>query len=325
MILIVSYQEDPHAQAVMQTLNKMSADYFLLDLAKFPKLARIDCHYHDGGYELQYCEKGHAVKSLRQIRSVWWRRPQPFEFEEKLNDLDFAESECKEAIDGLWSALELEARWTNPPLFDEAAHRKGYQLAIANRMGMLAPETHITNSVKQAQRFIAGGKKLIYKPFGGTVSEWRETRVVGEKEIENIAKVRHAPLIFQEFIPGVDYRVTVVGDRIFPAAIDARKGSYPVDFRINTSGVQISEATLPDEINTQILQLMKQLNLNYGAIDFRRHDETGEFYFLEINPAGQWLFVEDQTGQPISRTIAEYLTTNARIAEDGGSLKCVNG
>ena len=325
MILIISYPEDPHAQAVMQTLNRMSADYFLLDLAKFPRQARLDCHYHDSGYSLQYCEKGQPVKNLRQIRSVWWRRPQPFEFEEHLNDVDFAQNECKEAIDGLWSALELEARWTNPPLFDEAAHRKGYQLAIASRMGMLAPETHITNSVKQAQHFIGAGKKLIYKPFGGTVNEWRETRVVGDQEIENLAKVRHAPLIFQEFIPGVDYRVTVVGDKIFPAAIDARQGSYPVDFRINTAGVKISEASLPDELNAQILQLMKRLRLNYGAIDFRRHEESGEFYFLEINPAGQWLFVEDQTRQPISRTIAEYLATNARIAENSDSTHCVNG
>lgn len=312
MILIISFPEDPHAQSVMSHLDRLDAKYFLIDLAKFPKNARINCHYHQYGYSLEYNERNSGAVDFREISSVWWRRPQAFEFEDQIKDINFAQSECKDAIDGLWSALELQAHWVNPPLFDEAAHRKGYQLALANELGLLTPETLITNSPKQARNFIENGKKLIYKPFGGTSDEWRETRIVGEQEIENIAQARHAPLIFQEFIPGIDYRVTVIGDQIFPAAIDAREGSYPVDFRINTTGVRITEAELPGNITQHITTLMRRLNLSYGAIDFRLHEETGEFYFLEINPAGQWLFVEDQTQQPIAETLARFLVEKCR-------------
>lgn len=44
----------------------------------------------------------------------------------------------------------------------------------------------------------------------------------------------------------------------------------------------------------------------YGAIDMRRSPD-GAYTFLEINPAGQWLFIEEKTGQPISEAIAAWM------------------
>jgi predicted ATP-grasp superfamily ATP-dependent carboligase len=56
------------------------------------------------------------------------------------------------------------------------------------------------------------------------------------------------------------------------------------------------------------------MELVYGAIDFRRDERDGRFRFLEINPAGQWLFVEQQTGQPIAAAIADELAALAATA-----------
>ena len=55
-----------------------------------------------------------------------------------------------------------------------------------------------------------------------------------------------------------------------------------------------------------LLALRRRLGLWYGAIDLRRAPD-GEFVFLEINPAGQWLFVEYATGQPIAQELAALL------------------
>jgi hypothetical protein len=41
-------------------------------------------------------------------------------------------------------------------------------------------------------------------------------------------------------------------------------------------------------------------------VDLRR-TPSGEHVFLEVNTAGQWLFVEQATGQPIAQALAEAL------------------
>ena len=51
---------------------------------------------------------------------------------------------------------------------------------------------------------------------------------------------------------------------------------------------------------------MAAFGLVYGAIDMRLTAE-GEYVFLEVNPAGQWLFIEERTGQPITAAVADCL------------------
>ena len=68
---------------------------------------------------------------------------------------------------------------------------------------------------------------------------------------------------------------------------------------------------LPAQLTRQLLALQKRLGLVYGAVDLRQTD-AGEYYFLEVNPAGQWLFCEERAGLPITQAHAELL---AQIAD----------
>jgi glutathione synthase/RimK-type ligase-like ATP-grasp enzyme len=127
-------------------------------------------------------------------------------------------------------------------------------------------------------------------------------------------RVRYAPVIFQEYIEAkVDLRITVVGDDIFPAEIGSQETSYRVDFRMCMHEADIRPHVLPPAVAAKITDLMRALGLVYGAIDMRLTPD-GEYVFLEINPAGQWLFIEQRTGQPITATLARYM-----IAHDGGA------
>lgn len=63
---------------------------------------------------------------------------------------------------------------------------------------------------------------------------------------------------------------------------------------------------LPSKIKNLLLKLMDSLGLVYGAIDMRLRP-NGDYIFLEINPSGQWLFVEDGTGLPITKTFSELM------------------
>jgi len=124
-----------------------------------------------------------------------------------------------------------------------------------------------------------------------------------------IDAVRLAPVIFQAYVPAeVDLRVTVVGDHLFPAAIHSQSTDYPVDFRMSLGQARTEPAELPADVHCQLKVLMDRLGLVYGAIDMRRTPQ-GEYVFLEINTAGEFLFIEERTGQSISRALAEWLAT----------------
>lgn len=308
MILIISHPGDAHTQHVARALQRRGHSPFLLDFSRFPSRSSIKLDFGRSHAKcLHDAEWGNA--DLCQVRSVWWRRPQPFDIPQEITHSPyrmFATAEAREVFGGL-SGL-LDALWINVPERDDLAHRKVFQLRMAERLGLALPDTLVTTSPEAAREFIKrrGGANTVFKAFSGTPDAWRETRLIGEAELAQLDAVRFAPVIFQAYVPGVDVRVTVIGEHIFAADIDIGAGEYPVDFRMNYESIRMRPVTLPDSVQSDVRALMASFGLVYGAIDFRR-TPGGQYVFLEINPAGQWLFVEQQTGQPITDAVADAL------------------
>ena len=63
---------------------------------------------------------------------------------------------------------------------------------------------------------------------------------------------------------------------------------------------------MPDEIKKACVDLTKYYGLEFGAIDLVLTPE-GNYVFLEINPNGQWAWIEVLTRLPISDAIANLL------------------
>jgi hypothetical protein len=313
--MIISHLADEHATAVLARLNQVGVKTLLFDISQFPGNSNISIHHLPrGGTSLSATMNGEAW-DLSHVRSVWWRRPQTIGVDNSITaqaDREFAFGECHAAITGLWSCLS--AHWINDPERDEVAARKAYQLSIARNVGLHIPETLITNDPEKALAFITkqGNKGTIYKAFSATLEVWRETRLLQPQEIEKIQSVKYAPVIFQEHIVAdIDLRITVIGRKIFAAAIHRTGEQYAVDFRMNLRNANIGAHTLPVEIEEKLLHLMDQLKLVYGAIDMRLTAD-GRYVFLEINTAGQWLFIEQETGQPITEAFVNHLASFER-------------
>lgn len=215
----------------------------------------------------------------------------------------------------------------NPPAFDEVASRKAFQLRVAAELGLEVPRTLITSDPTRARAFVEeiGLGNTVFKTFSCTHAVWRETRVVRDAEMEAVDAVRYAPVIFQEYVPAeVDLRVTIVGDRIFPAAIHSQGTDYPIDFRMSLGQALTEPVELPAEVRQRLSALTARLGLAYAAIDMRRRPD-GRYVFLEVNTAGEFLFVEERTGQPIARAVADWLaghtlrtTTGTRTSAPAG-------
>jgi glutathione synthase/RimK-type ligase-like ATP-grasp enzyme len=311
MIIIVSSVDDLHAQVVIEQLRLRGGEFYLLDLSSFPQQAQLSLNFI-GDPERQYhtLTAQNQVLELSDSTVIWWRRPQPFIIHPEIDggeDRNFAYTECDAAFSGLW--LALDAFWINHPTLDEEAARKVYQLNVAEEVGFRIPTTCITNSAEQARQFVEqrGVDNTIYKAFSGTERAWRETRILKSDEVELIENVRYAPVIFQEYIPAAtDLRVTVIGERVFAAAIYSQDTSYKVDFRMTMDEADVRAYDLPGPVVEMLQKYMKRLGLVYGAIDMRLTPE-GEYVFLEINPSGQWLFIEQRTGQPITEALVELM------------------
>lgn len=312
-VLIVAPEDDEHAVAVAAEIAGSGGRAEVLDLARFPERAtlclQLDCCGDDGSACVTV--DGRSL-DLDEVSAVWWRRahyPTVADGMRRPTHRAFAANETYEALGGLWA--RMDARWVNEPSADDRGHRKGYQLSVARRLGIPIPRTLMTNDPDRARQFVdsLGYREVVYKSFSATKEEWRETRLLKPEEMTMLEHVRHAPVIFQQYVPAeYDLRVTVVGDRLFPAAIHSQQTAYPVDSRIDIANARIQQTEIPDEVRSWLLDLTRTLGLVYAAADLRLTPD-GEYVFLEVNPSGQFLYIEAATGLPISAAMARLLLT----------------
>lgn len=314
MILILSSPDDAHAQAVTRELAALGERPELLDLSQYPQQAQLSWRYEGSSRRYELTARAERF-DLAACSVIWWRRPQPFRPHPQLSNEEyrrFAYSEMHEAFSGMWSSLD--AFWINDPTMDDRAHRKVYQLRTAQAVGLSIPQTLITSDPAEAHRFVdrVGLGQTIYKAFTATPTLWRETRLLTPEELHLVDNVRYAPVIFQRYVPAeYDLRITVVAETIFAAAVHSQQTAYKVDMRMDIANASITPVELPARVEGDLKALMKALGLVYGAIDMRLTPQ-GDYVFLEINPAGQWLFVEERTAQPIAEAMARLMAERAR-------------
>jgi hypothetical protein len=284
-------------------------------------------------------------KEVAEFRpqSIWMRRwgypLYPANFDEL--SVSFSFGEISSLISGLPN-LTHDCFWINDIRNEQRASNKITQLSMALACKFTIPRTIFTNDPDHVREFNSAVGTIIFKPisasqmpihrfnksaFNAIEPDERErfqygknyssdllyTQILTAEKFEQIASLRWSPAIFQELIEKqYDIRVTVVGNEIFACIIESQsREDTKVDFRVmNQSGILPHKvAYLPDDINRKILDLMGRLGLYFGCIDLIQ-DKNGNYIFLEINPSGQWLWVEQVTGLPISRSIARALAGN---------------
>lgn len=193
-------------------------------------------------------------------------------------------------------------RWVNTYESSITGSIKSYQLQIANKVGLKIPDTLMSNIKTDITKFIKKhNEKTICKPFlqkGWNQEIRRFVQIASEirlSDIDNEQEVRFCPQIYQEYIQkAYELRVVVLGDRCMTLKIDSQKNlESQVDWRGDYLGnTEYSVYTLPDSIWQKIRKFMREMNLEFGCIDLIC-TPNGEYYFLEINQQGQFLWMEE--------------------------------
>lgn len=321
-ILIVTGTDEPNVQRVIPLLRSRGAVVVRMDTDIFLQNTEITFLSTETRDELiLHCSEGEKL-SISEVQSVWYRRPSAPKARPDTDPLykQFVENESGKFLWSLWSVLQSSTPlWVNHPLtLKLLEYNKLYQLRAAAKAGLSIPETLITNSASRATEFCEKwGGKVALKTFGGNNVKDTDgndlviyTRGITKRELlEHSDSMKYAPVMLENYIPKkIELRVTVVGNSIFACGIHSQNSSRTKDDwrKYDFPNVKHEVFALPQDIQEKLLRFMKSLNISFGAIDMVLTPED-EFVFLEINPSGQWGWIEAITGMPISEAIADLL------------------
>jgi glutathione synthase/RimK-type ligase-like ATP-grasp enzyme len=301
MLLIITNKKDYTADFLILALKTYGVDFFRLNTEDFPEVVELVLYLNKSGFD-GFFRLPHRTIHLAEIRSVWYRRPLASKVSSAVVDSaarEFCVTESRETLEGLWRAMPC--LWVSHPDSIHAAEHKLFQLKVAVDVGFTIPETLVTNSPNEAQSYCHCDNLLVYKPLRrGRITRGEDvsyiyTNVVEQKHASRIENVRFAPSLFQLYIDkAVEIRATVVSEQVFAVELHSQEISEARhDWRrVEMERLPHEPHQLPHDVESKCIQLVRTLGLRFGAIDLILTPE-GEYVFLEINPNGQWAWIQE--------------------------------
>jgi hypothetical protein len=309
MIAIITNKEDVTSDLIVMELQKRGSEYLRLNMEDMEAHA-LAFDLTNQGPAWRFLYKGRQL-SADVITACYFRRP---------GLPSIPESEFAAYQSGEWLSFRenffchLDGRWLNSPTYIAIAENKAFQIESAWSLGFSIPRTMIAASTRLLDEDSADGD-LIVKPvrtalisiggFPHVVFTSRATHLTPDQK----RGASLAPFITQrEIYKNSDVRVTVVGERVFATEIGSQEFEETrTDWR-RGGNPELTHTihTLPEEVADKCTKLVSALNLRFGAIDLIQ-DRDGQYWFLEINPNGQWGWIEHRTKVAISAAIVDEL------------------
>lgn len=285
------------AEAALKQRGHRVLRYFGTD---FPALADVEFEYGEGGESLRL----HTIDGSYQLSDfdvVWNRRMTAPKLPSGIDprDRDYVSLQLRFG-DAAMRSLLREAFWINPYDAARNADHKPKQLQLALRNGLNIPETLVSNRPEAIRRFIDAHPSVIHKPLIGAA--WEEddktlstyTARVRAEDLPGEALLRAAPGIFQAQVPKqFEVRAQFFGASYFALKIDSTRIEYgEMDWRLHQNGAMTDgSVALPDAVYRACMKQLDSLGLVAGAFDFIVTPDD-EWIYLEVNEAGQFIFVE---------------------------------
>lgn len=301
-VLISTFPKDIHAEEVALALEEQGHEAVLWYGSDFPTVQSATLDFRGGEVDWEISGPGLAG-ARRPFDTVWLRRPTPAALPADMHpgDLPVARRECRDFLRGLYHLAAPDAFWVNPLDSRTRADSKAVQLREARRVGLAIPPTVMSNDPARVRRFLGEiGGRGIYKAF--YPAQWN-----GEEEIAVLLTsevtpgdlpadelLRLTPGIFQARVEkSHELRVTVMGHHLVTARLCSQEvEAAQLDWRAAGARLRLEPDRLPYTVEAACLRLMRSLGIVFACFDFIVTPE-GEHVFLEVNPSGQFLWVEE--------------------------------
>lgn len=319
LVLIITNKFDTHTDLIIKRFNELKfVDYVRFNTEDFPLHTRIT--YDSLNREIIIKRRDKKQISSREIKVIWYRRPEITTFTNLKGDgLKIARGEVRAFINWLYFSLEEKAWVSHIPNIRRAENKIG-QINLAKQLGISVPATIISNSLSEIRQFYYNhNMKVVIKPLEQITrknlskeNQLVYTNMLTEENLRNLTQgqLSLAPVFLQQYIDKVtEIRVTIIGEKVFATEIfsqeipntliDWRKSAYLEIKPIHKS------IELPKKISLLLLKIKKHYSLDFATFDLIK--TNNDFVFLEINPNGQFAFIELLTKQPLTLTMAEFL------------------
>ncbi|UAA38829.1 hypothetical protein KIH87_00165 [Paraneptunicella aestuarii] len=305
-VLISTILQDLHADAVKWALQKYYETECKIwvnsDIPKHQTLSISNLHQN----ELEVFSNGANNVNFKDFDVIWSRRfyVQKISKEYEETDRHIAYKNLEETLNGALSVANGNAFWINNHTSAMNAENKISQLQKAQQLGFHLPKTLISNDADEVLSFIESqNDKVIYKPLA--YMDWRIkdyalkvfSSLVSSADFTSKEDIQSCPAIYQSYEnKKLELRVIVMGSTCQAVAIDSQSHeSSQIDWRLGDledKRPELSTFTLPDDMVQKCISLTHSLGLAYSAIDLILKPD-GTFIFLEINPMGQFLWIEE--------------------------------
>lgn len=311
-VLALARDLDPSADRVVEALGERGVPVFRTDLADFPQALALEARLGEDGWD-GVMDTEHRQVRLREIRSVWYRHPSHFILPEGMSGPErrHAAAEARCGLAGVLSSLDV--RWVNFPARESDA-LKPHQLHVARRCGLNVADSVVTNRPAGVRNFAQEvNEALAGKTLAAALLvesgrlQMAYTRRIEPPELDDLAGVDTTLHFFQPFVPKAwECRATVVGDRVFGAAIHAGSEAARVDWRADYGSLDYAVVEPPEPVTAGMLAFMKIFGLSFGAFDFAVTPDK-EWIMLECNPFGAYGWLEEALDLPITSALADLL------------------
>jgi glutathione synthase/RimK-type ligase-like ATP-grasp enzyme len=332
-VLIVTNSDDLHADLVAARIESEGQAAFRLDLDEYPAGYQLGFGFSGGRWEgsLVRTSSGDSL-ALQDVGAVWMRKRAPYRYRSDgmgAHEKAHADAETDHMLLGILRSLDCS--WMSHPNAVRGSHWKPEQLRRAARMGFAVPESLMTNVRAEVDRFSATAHHgIVFKVLSSMLdaadaidpeeelARGVPTTLIGPEHEEMLDSVAELPCFFQHYVPKRhELRVTVIGESVYAARIHSQDDPRTAtDWRDMSAEVRYEAEALPPEVARRCLDFVRSYGLTFGAIDLVV-TPSGEHVFLENNPVGQFLFVEQLVPElDMTGAVARWLADSAASRPD---------
>jgi len=317
-VLIVTGPVDIHADAMVMELNRRNIPVLRFHPEDFPATTSISIEVREEVVTGEIRTEHHSAL-IEDIAVSWYRRPRAPQVSDAMAEgaREFSLIQAGHALRALYSALDTI--WINSPDALRIAEVKTLQLARAASVGLATPATLLSNDPEAADRFrrSQSGQRCAAKAprvegsFYESEFRFPLTKIWNGGDAD---AVRLAPTIFQSYVSkATELRCVVIGELVFTARLDPPPGSIPVlDWReIPHEELRQEPYDLPMMVRDSLVTLVKSFHLDFASADLILTPDD-EYVFIELNPNGQWLWLEFETQMPLVAAMGDLMEQRVR-------------
>ena len=241
---------------------------------------------------------GHSISSENATRCFWWKA-----FMYQLSHDKYVKEELKVIAENLYSWFSRRGLIVGNPPYLEKYLGKLTQASIAKNYFKVPNQKICWGGLELSVE--DPGKNWVVKSLSANLTDSGKALFTTEIKVNELDP--KYPWYVQEKIESLsDITILCAGEKFF-AFSRSRENLSGLDWRREQFTNPITWVPFSLDVKTRdnLINMLKDMDIEWGRADFLQVEN--ELIFLEINPNGQWVFLDSQNTIGLVSEVADYI------------------